>query len=54
MLFLLYINGIPDYLLCIVTIYADDTIFYCDYEQVLDLWQQMEVASELESDLETL
>ena len=39
--FLLYINGLPDDLTCNVAIYADDTD---------DLWQQIELASELESD----
>ena len=46
-LFLLYINDLPDY----VTICADDTTLYSKYNQVTDLWQQLELASELESDL---
>ena len=44
-LFLLYINDLPDDVICNIAIYADDTILYSD------LWQQLELASELESDL---
>ena len=33
------------------TIYADDTILYSKCEQASDLWQQLALASELESDL---
>ena len=46
-LFLLYINDLPDY----DTICTDDTTLYSKYNQVTDLWQQLELASELESDL---
>ena len=38
--------------ICNIPIYADDTTFYCKCDQVSDLWQQLEVASELESDLQ--
>ena len=31
--------------------YADDTTLYSKCDQVSDLWQQLELASELESDL---
>ena len=31
--------------------YADDTSLYCKCDQVSDLWQQLELASELETDL---
>ena len=31
--------------------YADDTTFYSKCDQASDLWQQLEFASELESDL---
>ena len=34
-----------------ITIYADDTTLYCKYDQTSDLWQQLEFAYELESDL---
>ena len=39
-LFLLYINDLPD-----------DTTFYFKSDQASDLWQQLELASELESHL---
>ena len=48
--FLLYINDLPD-VICDVAIYADDTTLYSKCDQTSDLWQQLESASELESDL---
>ena len=50
--FLLYINDFGDNAICNIAIYADDTTFYskCDWE--FNLWQQLELASELESDLQ--
>ena len=50
-LFLLYINDLPDDVICDIAIYADDTTLYCKCDQVSDLWQQLEFASEIESDL---
>ena len=50
-LFLLYINDLPDDVMCVIAIYADDTTLYCKCGQASDLWQQLELASELESDL---
>ena len=50
-LFLLYINDLPDGFICNIAIYADDTILYYMCDQASDLWQQLELASELESDL---
>ena len=50
-LFLLYINDLPDDVICNIAIYADDTTLYSKYDQAYDLWQQLELASELESDL---
>ena len=50
-LFLLQINDLPDYIICNIAIYADDTNLYSKCDQASDLWQQLEVASELESDL---
>ena len=49
--FLLYINDLPDYVICNIAIYADDTTLYSKCDQASDLWQQLELASELESDL---
>ena len=50
-LFLLYINDLPDDVICNIAIYADDTTLYCKCDQASDLWQQLELASELESEL---
>ena len=50
--FLLYINDLPDDVICNIAIYADDTTLYCECNQASDLWQQLELASELESDLQ--
>ena len=50
-LFLLYINDLPDDVICNIAIYADDTTLYSKRDQASDLWQQLELASELESDL---
>ena len=50
-LFLLYINDLPDNVICNSAIYADDTTLYSKCDQASDLWQQLELASELESDL---
>ena len=50
-LFLLYINDFPDDVICNIAIYADDTTLYSKCDQGSDLWQQLELDSELESDL---
>ena len=50
-LFLLYINDLPDDVICDIAIYADDTTLYSKCDPASDLWQQLELASELESDL---
>ena len=50
-LFLLYINDLPDDAICNIAIYADDTTLYYKCNWGSDLWQQLELASELESDL---
>ena len=49
--FLLYINGLPDNVICNVVIYADDITLYSKCDQASDPWQQLELTSELESDL---
>ena len=50
-IFLLYINDLPKDVICNIAIYADDTTLYSNCDQASDLWQQLELASELESDL---
>ena len=49
-LFLLYINDIPDDVICNIAIYDDSTL-YSNCDQSSGLWQQLELASEVESDL---
>ena len=49
-LFLLYINDRPDDVICNIAINPDTTL-YSECDQASDLWQQLELASELESDL---
>ena len=51
-LFLLHINDLPDDVICDIAIYADDTTLYSKCDRASDLWQQLELASELESDLQ--
>ena len=53
-LFLLYINELPDDVTCNIAIFADNTNLYSKCEQTSDLWEQLELASELESGCETL
>ena len=50
-LFLLYINDLADDFICNIATYADDTTPYSKYDQASDLWQQLELVCELESDL---
>ena len=50
-LFLLYINDLPDDVICNIAVYADDTTLYSKCDQVSVLWQQLELASESESNL---
>ena len=50
-LFLLYINDLCDDVMCNIAIYVDDTTLYCKCNQVIDLWQQPELASEHEYNL---
>ena len=50
-IFLLYINDLPDDVICNTAIYANDTTLYFKCDHTSDLWQQLELAFELESDL---
>ena len=45
-LFLLYINDLPEDVICNIAIYADDTTLYSKCYQASDLWQQLKLASE--------
>ena len=51
-LFLLCINYFPDDGICDFAIYADDTTLYSKCDEASDMWQQLELASELASDLQ--
>ena len=51
-LFLLYINDLTGDVICNIAIYADDITLFSKSDQASDLLQQLELASELESDLQ--
>ena len=51
-LFPLYINDLPDDVTCNIAICADDTTLSATLsDEASDLWQQLELSSEIESDL---
>ena len=50
-LFMLYINHLPDDVICNIAIYANDTTLYFKCDQTSDLWQELELSSGHESDL---
>ena len=50
-LFLLSINDLPDDVICDIAIYANDTTLYSKCDRASDPWQQLQLTSELESDL---
>ena len=52
-LFLGYLNDLPDVIYSIA-IYADDATFYSKCDQASDLWQQLELASELNLNYKTI
>ena len=41
----------PDDVICNIAIYVDDTTLYSKCDQASEIWQQLELASEVESDL---
>ena len=45
------INDLPGDIICNIAIYADNTTLHSKCDQASDLWQQLELATELESDL---
>ena len=50
--FLLYINELPDDFICNIAIYADDNNLYYECAKESVLWQELELSSELKSDLQ--
>ena len=50
-LFLLYNNDLLGDVICNIAIHTVDTTFYSKYDQAPVLWQQLELDSELESDI---
>ena len=47
----LYINDLPDDVICNIANYADNTTLYSRCHQASDMSQQLEFTSEIESDL---
>ena len=43
---------LPDGVTCNIAVYVDDTTFYSKCDQASDLWQQLELAFKLKSDLQ--
>ena len=41
------VNDLPNDFICSIAIYADDTTLYSKCDQASYLWQQLELASEL-------
>ena len=50
-IFLLYINVLSDDVICNIAISAGDTTLYSKCDQASNIWQQLELAFELEFDL---
>ena len=51
--FLLYMYNLPDFVACDITIYCDGTtFFYSKCDQASDLWKQLELTSDFESDVQ--
>ena len=46
-LVLVYINDLPDNVICDIAIYADDTTVYTKCDRASDLWQQLDLPSDL-------
>ena len=45
------VNDLPDDVICDIALYAEDTTLYLKCDHASNLWQQLELAPELESDL---
>ena len=50
-LYYIYINDLPKDVICNIAIYSDDTTLYSKCDQASDMWQQLELTSELKTDL---
>ena len=50
-LLLMYINDVPGNIICDTIVCADDTNLCSKCDQASGLWEQLELASKLESDL---
>ena len=48
----LYNNDLPDDIICNTAIDVDDITIYCKCDQASDLWEHLEMAAELDSDLQ--
>ena len=53
-LFLVFINDLPDDLISKVSVYADDTSIYSSLDKKSELFDRIELAADLEHDLSTL
>ena len=46
------INNLPADVICNITVYADDTTLCSKCDQASNLWQELELVSEFESDIQ--
>ena len=53
-LFVLYINDLADDVICVTGIYVDNTTLCSKCDHASDLWQQLELTFEFESDLQDI
>ena len=47
-----HLHDLPGHVICDIAVYIDDTTLYSECDQASDLWQQLELAFELESDFQ--
>ena len=46
------VNNLPADVICNITVYADDTTLCSKCDQASNLWQELELVSEFESDIQ--